>query len=189
FARKLACLFDPARELFAELIPLMDMVIAHRRVFGRLLWRRVEIGAAEERDFHITIKTVEREEPAVLLQPVERGVPLNGFANAGDLLANDGIDLQTGSVLPTTWPRVRHGIQPGFDRLFAVTHRDLRIPSRKKLRLGHLTRTCLSLAHHERWKSSASIVDVLRFAFALGAGEFLELLLGHGFVHVFRRAF
>src|SRR5690606_9321300 len=107
----------------------MDMVIAHRRVFGRLLWRRVEIGAAEERDFHITIKSVDREEPAVLLQPVERGVTLNVFANAGDLLANDGFALQKGSVLPTTWPQVRHGIKPGFDQLFTVMQRDLRIPS------------------------------------------------------------
>src|SRR5262245_49865941 len=82
---QLARLLHPRSELrLIELIVFADVEVANLVVFGfpRRSWTQRR--AAEERHLYVLREAMEVEEPAVTVGTVERRVPLDRLAHAGD---------------------------------------------------------------------------------------------------------
>src|SRR6478736_5028399 len=85
FAGQLAGLLHPGDELsFVELVVLMDVEVARVLALGLTGGDRTQRRAAEERHLDVLRETMDAEEPALALYPVQRRVPLYGLAHAGE---------------------------------------------------------------------------------------------------------
>src|SRR5687767_5758875 len=79
-------------------------------------------GASEEGHLDVAGEDVERHEPALALEAVERRVPLHRLAYSGRVSRDEGVDALPELALPT-----RHRGDVGLHRRVAVRFRDLRI--------------------------------------------------------------
>src|SRR3546814_8645325 len=81
-----------------ELVVLVDVEIAHVRIFGCLGRGRVQRGALEEGHLHIAVEAMEAEEPMVrrgIGGAVERRIPLHRLADVGDRSEEQQSELQS----------------------------------------------------------------------------------------------
>src|SRR5690242_17526869 len=122
FAGQPAGLLHPVRELLLVELALVDVEISYFFLFGLTDWERAQRGAAEERHFHVLRKAMKAEEPAALLDAVERRVPFHRLLHARDGADDEHIEPLADLALPA-----RHGRDLGLHRRLAIALGDLRI--------------------------------------------------------------
>ena len=129
----LACLIQDRSWVLVELVVLVDVEVAHLVVLGRLRRNRIERGPSEELQLHVLRVAAERQEPAVVLDAVERLVPLDRLVHVGDRAHDEGIEALPHVALP-----VGHGRDVVLHRAVALPLGDLRVAAREQLRAGLL---------------------------------------------------
>src|SRR5688572_5592147 len=105
----------------------MEVDVAHVLVLAGDGRDRSQRRAAEERHLDVAGEDVEREEPALALDAVERRVPLHGLAHVGHGPRDERVEALPDVALPA-----RHRRDVGLHRGVAVRLRDLRIAAREE---------------------------------------------------------
>src|SRR5690606_1252614 len=101
FAGQLAGLFYPCRELgFVEGVVFMDVEVARIAAFGFDGRNRVQLPTAEERDLDVLREAMERDEPAVALDAIERRIPFDRLVYAGDRARDERVEASAHVPLP-----------------------------------------------------------------------------------------
>src|SRR4029077_19919773 len=126
-----AGLLDPSGELsFVELVVLMNVEVARVLALGLTGRDRAQRPAAEESHFDVVGEGMEAEKPALALDSVERRVPFDGLAHAGDGAHDERVEAAPDVAFPT-W----HSRNVGLHGAVAVGLRDLRIAACEEGRL------------------------------------------------------
>ena len=102
----LACLIQDDELLLVEIVVLVDVEVAHLGVLGRLGRFGIERRPAEELQLHVLRVAAERQEPALVLEAVERLVPLHRLVHLRDRAhdeARRGASPRRAST--RAWPR------------------------------------------------------------------------------------
>src|SRR6266498_4821278 len=114
---------DPSRQpLLVELVVLVDVDVAHFVVLGLARRNRTQRGAAEESHLHVLREAMEVEEPTLTLDAVERRVPFDRLAHAGDGAHDERVEAAADVAFPA-----RHGRDVGLHGGVAVGPSDLRV--------------------------------------------------------------
>src|SRR5690606_26072735 len=130
-AGKLRCLSDPARhELLVEPVVLVNVEVARVLVLGRDGRDRTQRRAAEERHLDVPREAMDAEEPALALDAVQRRVPFDRLAHAGDGAHDERIEAAPDVAFPA-----RHGRDVGLHGGVALRFGDLRVAAREEGRL------------------------------------------------------
>ena len=91
--RQPAGLLHPGGELrFIKLVVFVDVEVAHFLLLGLAGREGAQRAAAEEGDFDVLREAMDAEEPDALLDSVERRVPFDRLADAGDGARDDGVE-------------------------------------------------------------------------------------------------
>src|SRR4029079_1031902 len=86
--------------------------------------------AAEESHLHVLGEAMKAEEPDLVLDAIEGGVPFDRLPHAGDGARDERVEAAPDVAFPA-----RHGRDVGLHGGVAVTLRDLRVAAREKGRL------------------------------------------------------
>jgi hypothetical protein len=100
----------------------MNVEVARVLVFRLAGRERAQRRAAEERHLHVLVEAVVTEEPALALDAVERRVPFDRLAHAGDAALDERVEAPAEVALPA-----RHRGDVGLHGRIAVALRDLRV--------------------------------------------------------------
>src|SRR5690606_16720196 len=104
FARQLARLLHPITELRFVELAFVDIQVAHLRMLGLARRLRLQGSTAEEGDLDVLGEAMKAEKPAIFLDAIERRVPLDRLAHAGNRLFDQRIETAAHRTLP-----LRHG--------------------------------------------------------------------------------
>src|SRR5262245_21835803 len=122
FAGQLTGLLHPAGELRFVELALADVEVTDFLVFGLAGRDRMQRRAAEECHFDVLSEAMKAEEPDAVLDAVERRVPFDRLAHAGDGAHDERIEAAPDLAFPA-----RHGRDIGLHGGIAIGLRDLRI--------------------------------------------------------------
>src|SRR4029434_1915486 len=129
-----------------ELVAFVDVEVAHALVLAGARRDRSQRRAAEEGHLDVVGEDVERKEPTLALDAIERRAPLHRLAHVGHVSHDERVEALPEVALPA-----RHRGDVRLHRGIAVRLRDLRVATREEYdllafsqldRLG-LTRTWL----------------------------------------------
>src|SRR6185295_5157509 len=105
FAGQSARLLHPGGELrFVELVVLVDVEVARVLGLGRAGRDGSQRRAAEESHLDVLREDVDAEEPALIIDSIQRRVPFDGFAYPGDGALDERVEAAPDIAFPA-----RHG--------------------------------------------------------------------------------
>src|SRR5262249_46567201 len=113
-----------------EIVALADVQVAHVLAFGLARRKRTQRGAAEESDLYILCEAMQAEEPALAIDAVERRIPFDCFAHAGDRALDERVEAVPDVAVPAG-----HGFDVGLHRSVALAFDNLRIAAGEEDRL------------------------------------------------------
>ena len=128
-ARKLSRLLQPCLHLFQMMVQFLMRMKIDRvvRLACRRLW--FQISSAEEQELHVRLERVDRDDPTLATQSVERNVPLHHAHGVRHRVENELVNLARNRL--QLWLDV---IDPSLDSLSTAGARDAARPAKRATR-------------------------------------------------------